>query len=72
MTSIPDLASRPAFKLDMICQKLQQDTGTEGSELSPANTGETSHVDTGHRHRPDSGLRRHPQSSHYWLARPIR
>ena len=42
MTSIPDLASRPAFKLDMICQKLQQDTGvTEGSELSPANTGET-------------------------------
>ena len=39
MTSIPDLASSPAFKLDMICQRLQQDTGTETSELSPANPG---------------------------------
>ncbi|XP_043239162.1 zinc finger protein castor homolog 1-like isoform X2 [Amphibalanus amphitrite] len=39
MTSIPDLASRPAFKLDMICQKLQQETGTDTSELSPTNPG---------------------------------
>ncbi|XP_037078288.1 histone-lysine N-methyltransferase SETD1A-like, partial [Pollicipes pollicipes] len=40
MTSIPDLTGRPAFKLDMICQKLQQDTGAESSELGIASSGE--------------------------------